>query len=273
MLDRPLRLWYHASSVSVHIKLLGRAHVPGEKEETVRTLALKAAFVAVVVTGLLVSGCDEVSQAARTESERVELGGAESAQVQIAMGVGGLDIRGGAEDLLEAEFTYSNDKWKPEVDYAVRGDVGLLTISQPSGESTVGIPDVEYKWDLRFNSEVPMEMTVNMGVGGGELWLGDLNLGELNIEVGVGGADIDLTGDWETDLEASINGGVGGVNLTLPRAVGVRVEAEAGLGGVNAEGFNQDGDVYTNDAYGQTDVTLEITVEVGLGGVVLSQRG
>lgn len=231
----------------------------------------KAVLLAVMMSVLLI-GCVS-GGGARTESERVELGGAESTQVQIQMGVGGMVIRGGADDLLEAEFTYSSDKWKPEVDYKVRGGEGLLTISQPSGESTIGLPDVEYKWDLRFNSEVPMEMTINMGVGGGELRLGDLSLTDLAIDVGVGGADVDLTGDWETDLEASINGGVGGVELVLPRDVGVRVEADAGLGGVNAEGFNRDGDVYTNDAYGQTDATLEIRVEVGLGGVVLSQRG
>jgi len=74
-------------------------------------------------------------------------------------------------------------------------------------------------------------------------------------------------GQERAGLKASIHGGVGGVNLILPRDVGVRVEADSGLGGVNAEGFNRDGDVYTNDAYGRTDVTLEIRAEVGVGGV------
>ena len=163
------------------------------------------------------------------------------------------------------------DSWKPEVDYTVSGGEGLLTITHPP--LTIAFPGPDYEWDLRFNSEVPMEMEIEMGVGGGQLKLGDLNLRELSIDVGVGGADIDLTGDWEADLEASIHGGVGGVNLVLPRDVGVRVEADAGLGGVNAEDFNQDGDFYTNDAYGQTDVSLEIRVEVGVGGVELSLRG
>ena len=74
-------------------------------------------------------------------------------------------------------------------------------------------------------------------------------------------------------LKASIHRGVGVVNLILPRDVGVRVEADAGLGGVNAEGLNREGDVYTNDAYGRADVTLEIRVEVGVGGVELSLGG
>jgi hypothetical protein len=123
---------------------------------------------------------------------------------------------------------------------------------------------------LRFNSEVPLEMKIDMGVCGGDLALGDLNLSKLSLDVGVGGANVDLTGDWRANLEASIKGGVGGLKVTLPRNVGVRVEAESGLGAVGAPGFNRDGDMYTNDAYGSSDVTLDIKVEVGMGGVELN---
>jgi hypothetical protein len=42
---------------------------------------------------------------------------------------------------------------------------------------------------------------------------------------------------------------------------------------VNGEGLSREGDVYTNDAYGRADVTLEIKVEVGVGGVELSLGG
>ena len=243
-----------------------------EKEDMVRKRLLNTAGLLAVVIGLLVSGCAEVGEA-RTESERVELGTAESARVQIDMGVGALVIEGGANDLLEGEFTYSHDSWKPVVEYEVRGSEGLLTVSQPSDLGTIGFPNVKYEWDLRFNSEVPMEMKIDMGVGGAELQMGGLNLRELNIDVGVGGADISLDGDWEADLEASIKGGVGGLKVTLPRDVGVRVEAESGLGAVGAPGFNQDGDIYTNDAYGRTDVTLNVKLEVGVGGVELNLGG
>ena len=226
----------------------------------------------VMMAAILLTGCVGGGEA-RTESERVELGTAESARVELDMGVGALVIEGGATDLLEGEFTYSHDSWKPVVEYEVRGSEGLLTVSQPSDLGTIGFPNVKYEWDLRFNSEVPMEMTIDMGVGGAELQMGGLNLRELNIDVGVGGADISLDGDWEADLEASIKGGVGGLKVTLPRDVGVRVEAESGLGAVGAPGFNQDGDIYTNDAYGRTDVTLNVKLEVGVGGVELNLGG
>jgi hypothetical protein len=231
---------------------------------------LSIAALLTVMMGLLVSGCGEVSHEARTESQRVELGGAESARVEINMGAGVLGIAGGAKDLLEASFTYSQESWKPEVSYAVSGSEGVLSIKQPSVTGVIPSPELRYEWALRFNSEVPMEMKIEMGVGGGELELGDLNLRKLDLSVGVGGANISLDGDWESDLDATISGGVGGLKITLPRDVGVRVEAESGLGGVDARDFQREGDIYTNDAYGRTDVTLDIRVEVGVGGVELN---
>jgi hypothetical protein len=238
------------------------------KEDKMRKLALSIAVLVLVMIGLLASGCTEAPQL-RTDSERIELGGAESVRAELDMGVGALVIGGGAEDLLEAQFTFTQESWRPEVQYSVGGAEGMLSIKQPSVTGLVPGPNLRYEWDLRFDSDVPMEMKVNMGVGGGQLDLGELNLSNLDVSVGVGGAEIDLTGDWKADLAATINGGVGGVKLTLPSEVGVQVEAESGLGGIDARGFQREGDVYTNDAYGTTDVTLSINLSVGVGGAQL----
>lgn len=234
-----------------------------------RKRTLRLAVLLAVVMALLFSACGEVSREAHTESQRVELGGAESARVEINMGAGVLQITGGAQDLLEANFTYSQESWKPEVSYAVSGSGGVLSIKQPSVTGVIPSPELRYEWGLRFKNDVPMEMKIEMGVGGGELALGDLNLSKLDLNVGVGGANISLDGDWESDLDATVKGGVGGLQITLPRDVGVRVEAHSGLGGVDASGFHKEGDVYTNDAFDSSDVTLDLQIEVGVGGVEL----
>jgi hypothetical protein len=243
-----------------------------EKEDEVRNVARSAFAILAVMSLLLVGGCVPLGP---TEShvERVELGGAETVDVLIDMGVGALLIGGGAEDLLEADFTYSQETWKPEVSYQVSGTQGRLSIRQPSAVGVVAVPNVQYEWDLRLNSEVPMDARIHLGVGGGSLDLGDLNLESLELDLGVGGAEVDLTGSWEADLAASIHSGVGGVKLVLPRDVGVRVEAEAGLGAVEALGFNREGDIYTNDAYGRTETTLHIKADVGVGGLELDLGG
>ena len=207
---------------------------------------------------------------ARTDHESVGLGGAESVRVEISMGVGVLLIDGGADELMEGDFTYSQDSWKPEVEYAVTGSQGTLTVRQPSAVGVVPTPNIRYEWDVRLNEDVAMDLGIQLGVGGGNLDLGDLNLSRLHIGLGVGGAEIDLSGDWESDLDATVEGGVGGVKVTLPRDVGVRVDVEKGLGGVDAAGLTRDGDVYVNDAYGQSDATLRLDLKVGVGGVELN---
>ncbi len=57
--------------------------------------------------------------------------------------------------------------------------------------------------------------------------------------------------------------------MRLPRDVGVRVHVTRGLGSVDASGFRREGDAYVNDAYGKSDVTMQVDVVVGVGGVNL----
>jgi hypothetical protein len=49
----------------------------------------------------------------------------------------------------------------------------------------------------------------------------------------------------------------------------VRVNAEGGLGQIKAEGFQREDDSYVNDAYGDSDVTLDVDVRGGVGQINL----
>ncbi|MCP4423673.1 MAG: hypothetical protein GY803_04190 [Chloroflexi bacterium] len=207
-----------------------------------------------------------------TKTEIVELGDADSADVDVEMGVGKLDVRGGATELLDAEFTYNVAAWEPEVEYDIRGGRGELTVKQPEAEvQTIGIPDdnIEYEWDLELNDDVPMNLTVDLGVGDSYLELSGLSLTSLDLNVGVGQTTIDLTGDWEQSFDVSIEGGVGNTAVRVPDGVGVRVETHTGVGAINVYGLIRNGDTYTNAAYETADVILDITVNGGVGEIEL----
>jgi predicted membrane protein len=87
--------------------------------------------------------------------------------------------------------------------------------------------------------------------------------------MGAGKTTVDLTGDYERDLAASIQGGVGEATVLLPSEVGVRVEAKGGLGQIDAEGLQREGEAYINDAYGDSDVTLDVDIQGGIGQINL----
>lgn len=230
------------------------------------------AFCAVLilgVTGCNISGGPSLGEM-RTTSKTVPLGQEKSVDVQIKMGAGELRVSSGASNLMNADFTYSGDGWKPEVRYDVSGDRGTLTIQQPSGAHRGG---TRSEWDVRLNNRLPMTMNANLGAGKANLILAGLNLSHLSLNVGAGEADIDLDGAWQHDLTASIHGGVGKLTLHLPSDVGVRARVQGGLGAIHAYGFTRKGNSYTNDAYGKSNVNLNFDIQGGMGEVNLMLGG
>lgn len=239
-------------------------------------LRIRLALTTVLASALSITGCvvnnNEPVGETVTESKTVQLGGTKSVQAHIKMGAGELKVEGGGSDLMNADFTYNIPRWKPEVQYDASGSVGQLTIQQPPGSQGHG-GHTRYEWDLRFNNQVPMEMTVDQGAGSTNLDLAGLSLSNLKVNIGAGETTINLDGKWRNDLAASIHGGVGQATLKLPSDVGVHVIAHGGLGAINASGFSKDGDAYVNDAYGKSPVTLRIEVEGGVGEINLEMGG
>jgi len=224
----------------------------------------------VLLGALLLASCGSEARvgALRTESQTVELGDAKSVRVEINMGAGDLEVTGGADKLLEADFTYNVDKLKPEVKYTN----GTLVVRQPdsNGLSALqGITDFRNEWSLRLSDGVPMDLHVDLGAGASNLKLAGLSLTGLDVSLGAGEYTIDLSGDWVRDLDVTIDAGAANISLRLPRDVGVRVTLEAGPNTIDATGLTQDGNVYTNAVYGVSEMTLRVDVQAGIGSVNL----
>ena len=227
-------------------------------------------LIFVFLGALLIAGCGSRARvgALQTESQSVDLGDAKSVRVEIDFGAGDLEVTGGAEKLLEADFTYNVAKLKPEVEYTD----GTLIVRQPEVK---GLPilreinDYRNQWDLRLYEQVPMDLSVDVGAGTTDLQLAGLSLTRLNVTVGAGESTIDLSGDWARDLDATIDAGAGNIRLQLPSDVGARVEVDTGIGTIKALNLTKDGNVYTNAAYGASDVTVQVTIEAGVGQISL----
>jgi hypothetical protein len=203
------------------------------------------------------------------ESRSVDLDNSQSVRAELKMGAGELNLTGGADALVEGDFAYNVADWKPEVNYDVTGDAGELSVEQGSGEDVPVGGEVRNEWDLRLNDDVPIDLNVEMGAGESDLDLDSLTLTGLDLQMGAGKTTVDLTGDYDRDLSATIEGGVGEATVRLPSAVGVKVNAEGGLGAINTQGLQREGDAYVNDAYGDSDVTLDVDVRGGVGRINL----
>ena len=224
----------------------------------------------VFIATMLLSSCSSQARvgALRSESQSVELGDAKSVRAEINFGAGDLELSGGADKLLEADFNYNVAALKPEVEYTD----GTLVVRQPE---TNGMPDLRditdfrNEWTLRLNDKIPMDLSVDVGGGSGDLLLAGLSLTSLDITLGAGIYTIDLTGDWAKNLDVTIDAGAADVTLRLPKDVGARVNVEEGPHTIEATGLTKDGAIYTNAAYGVSDVTIKVDLEVGIGTINL----
>jgi hypothetical protein len=205
----------------------------------------------------------------QSESNSVALENAKSARAQLKMGAGELTITGGADQLMEGEFSYNVADWKPKVNYDVSGDTGELIVKQGSAEGARLSGDARNEWNLRLNDEVPTDLVVQMGAGESDLDLDSLALTGVDLQMGAGKTTVDLTGDYAQSFDASIQGGVGEATVLLPSEVGVKAKAQGGLGKINAQGLKRVGDSYVNDAYGESDVNLSVEVQGGVGEINL----
>jgi len=201
------------------------------------------------------------------DSRSVDLKGAKSVQLQIDMGAGELIMRGGAAQLMDADFRYRARDGKPEVQYDVSGARGTLTVRQPS-HHTLGNND-KNQWELRLNEDVPLDIRVKMGAGEGRLDLGNTALRSLDVEIGAGEMKVDLTGHPHGDIDVRVHGGVGEATVRLPKRARLDVEAHGGIGEITARGMVKEGDRWVNVPSGEPDATIHVNVNGGIGQINL----
>jgi hypothetical protein len=232
-------------------------------------LTLLIAVVLGGACGMQPGGTPQEVGKLQRESKSVDPKDAQSSRTQLKMGAGELNLTGGADQLMEADFSYNVSDWKPKVSYDVSADEGELVVKQGGAGGSSLSGETRNEWEIRLNDEVPTELVVQMGAGESDLDLDSLSLTGLKLQMGAGKTTVDLTGDYAKDFDASIQGGVGEATILLPSEVGVKAKAEGGLGKINAERLKRVGDSYVNDAYGESDVNLSVEVQGGVGQINL----
>src|SRR4030042_5440259 len=107
--------------------------------------------------------CEDIGNLT-TDSRTVEGAGAEAGEMSVKMGAGELRVSGGAQTLMEAEFTHRTRRQPPEVDYRVTGTKGFLAVRQHRGGG-VFLGSSGNEWEIRLNSQMPTDLKINLGAG------------------------------------------------------------------------------------------------------------
>ncbi len=201
-------------------------------------------------------------------------GDAQTARIEIAMGIGQLHIGASETDALidgtiklpknqdiEERFEVRDGQAR----YVLRADDSWF----PDSWSHTGTEQV---WQLALGREIPIALEVDAGVGDAMLNLERLNLTGLKVNSGMGKATITLP--QRGRFKAVVNGGIGQVIIEVPRGLAVRIRTDIGIGNVTVPTeYQRQGDDYVSPEYKSTDPGIELTIKNGIGKIIVRTYG
>src|SRR5690242_12050684 len=126
-------------------------------------VTLGTAVFLLVLLGLIFRGHTYASREwpshSTTKSHKVESidkKDAKSVRMSVKMPAGDLSMSGGAESLLNADFSFGSSWHAPKIEYSVSGGQGDLSIEQDGGGTLVTNSD--NTWNLKVNDSIPLDL-------------------------------------------------------------------------------------------------------------------
>jgi hypothetical protein len=226
----------------------------------------KAAILA--LAAVLLAGCEiDTRHVGRLEHDTrsVELGKFESARLEVKMGAGELRMSGGSPKLAEADFDYNISAWKPLFAAHTSGLRADIKVEQPGGGASLG--DIEYKWGMHLNDQVPWDIVTHLGAGEAHLDLGSVALRSVEVHMGVGELSLDLRGAPRHSFDVEIHGGVGEARVYLPKSANISATAHGGIGEIDVDGLERRGDRWVSAESERSPVSIHLNANGGVGSI------
>ena len=253
--------------------ILSRLSVWGSLLALVLTVVILAGMLwmlgPVLGAGQVVAG-EEVRQA---------LGEATQARVVIEPGVGSLHIKALPESaeampsaLVEGVVSVGRGQ-RVRRDFAIVGKTASFIV-QTEGTTFgpfMGWGD-QWSWDLGLAPEVPLMLEVNLGVGLANIDLTGLAVDDLVMSMGIGRTTITLP--EEGRFNAKLEGAIGETVIVIPAGMAARIRVDTGLSVRDLpDSYQQQGDVYTSPGYASADDRVDLEVSQAIGRVTIRQSG
>jgi hypothetical protein len=249
--------------------IIGRRSVWGSLLALVLILAILAGALWLsgvgVGTGQVVSG-EEVSQA---------LGGASRAKVVIKPGAGRLHIEALSESasLVDGVIRLGRGE-RVRRDFAVEGQTATFTLRSEGatfGPSIGGWGD-ERVWDLGLNPDVPLQLEIGLGAGQSDVDLTGLTVDDLEMGMGVGQTRVTLPDEGR--FQAKIDSAIGETVVVIPTGLAARIRFSTALASRHLPaGYQRQDDTYTSPGYGSADDRVDLEVGLAIGSVTIRHSG
>ena len=286
---------------------LGLALLVGRSSSQLSTLIILGTLALLIVV-MLVGPSVGLAQNVQVKTAQYEepLGDTQAARINLSASIAHMtvDPLQGSDSLFEADIEYVGD-----ISFSGEGSgSGKVLTLENRGENVswnplsflnwVGGSNEDIDWAIRVSPDVPIDLNVTLGVGGGELNLDAIELTSLHVNTGTGGVSVSLpnvdepyqarietgTGGGAIRLEEGaavrllLSSGTGGMEVDVPDGAAVRVIASVGTGSINVpQGFNRiggsedrfigDSGTWETEDFNTSDRQIIIEYNGGTGGL------
>jgi hypothetical protein len=237
-------------------------------------LAAAVLLVLALGAGLYFSGVwpRTAAQVVR-ESVSQPLGAATHADVEIAMGIGRLQIGALSQPgaLVAGEIAYPDQNHVTRT-FAIDGDTATFKLREQDSQANnlVKYHNDAAIWALRLTPATPMRLTLEAGVGENTIDLAQLHVTELDLKTGIGTTTLTLP--RQGLVQVQIESGVGNTTIRVPAGVGVRLNTEGGVGNVEfPDAYASHGNMHVSPGYETSPNRVDLTINTGIGNVTIQQ--
>jgi len=193
------------------------------------------------------------------ENRVIPLGEVDSLKVTIKFGAGKLDLTSGQEDVFKGNFQYDKSILKPNIQYEILGETGILTLSQ-SIKKDLDLP-FPYKniWNLKLPLGIPLQLYINTATYNGDVDLTNLQIEDFYLNSGASQTNIVFNQPNLIDLK----------NINIK--TGASIIKMLGLANANFNKMNFTGGAgsYTFDFSGNMTKKSKVNINAGAAKIIL----
>jgi hypothetical protein len=247
---------------------IGRRSALGSLLVLVLTLAILAGALWLFGTGI------GIGQPGAGEEITQALEGATEATVVIDPGAGSLRVEALPEsaNLVEGVVRVgSRERVVPN--FSIKGGTATFVLR---GQGATFGPfvggGVRPAWDLGLNPGLPLQLDVSLGAGESDLDLTGLMVRDLKVNMGVGATRVVLPAEGR--FQAKIDSAIGQTTVIIPEGMAARVRVGTGIGGsqLPAEYQRQD-NTYTSPGYESADNRVDLELNQAIGSITIRHSG
>ena len=207
----------------------------------------------------------------RTEAYEQSLDKAKESELSFSMAVGELILTGGAEEDLLVSGTAGLPK---EMDLlpnysAPKNGRSALSL-EGNGVVIVPINTNINPWDFDINSDIPIDLQVEVGVGELRVDLTDTQVSKIDAQMGIGQTILTLAEGQ--DIEGVVEGAIGELVIRVPKGSNVVIDFDKALVGTSIPaGYERENDFILSEQRNTDGPNIKLQVDLAIGGIVIEE--